>query len=93
MRRYRDENYENRPEFVRTSTVKRVMEVSKAMKPSVGILNLNQNIYDVAFLPKHNHIPSLFLASKEERTPLQSLSFVLDLQWESFFHIFLLRNL
>lgn len=49
--RYRDENYEDRPEFVRTNTVKRVMEVSKAMKPSVGILNLHQYIYDVAFLP------------------------------------------
>lgn len=26
MMRYRDENYEDRPEFVRTNTVKRVME-------------------------------------------------------------------
>ena len=49
--RYRDENSEYRPEFVRTNTVKRVMEVSKAMKLLVGISNLNHNIYDAAFLP------------------------------------------
>ena len=64
--RYRDENSEDRPEFVRTNTVKRMMEVSKAMKPSVAILNLN-------------HIPFVFLALKQKST-LQSLSFVLDLQ-------------
>ena len=64
--RYRDENSEDTPEFVRTNTVKRMMEVSKAMKPSVGILNLS-------------HIPSVFLALKQKRT-LQSLSFILDLQ-------------
>ena len=49
--RYRDENSEDGPELVRTNTVKRVMEVSKAMKRSVGILNLNHNMYNVAFLP------------------------------------------
>ena len=64
--RYRDENSEDRPEFVRINTVKRVMEVSKVMKPSVAILNLN-------------HIPFVFLALKQKST-LQSLSFILDLQ-------------
>ena len=64
--RYRDENSEDRPEFLRTNTFKRMMEVSKAMKPSVAILNLN-------------HISFVFLALKQKST-LQSLSFILDLQ-------------
>ena len=64
--RYRDENSEDRPVFLRTNTFKRMMEVSKAMKPSVAILNLN-------------HIPFVFLALKQKST-LQSLSFILDLQ-------------
>ena len=64
--RYRDENSEDRPEFLRTNTFKRMMEVSKAIKPSVAILNLN-------------HIPSVFLALKQKRA-LQSLSFILNLQ-------------
>lgn len=47
--RYRDEN----SEVGRTNTVKRMMEVSEAMKPSIRILNLYRTIYDVvAFLIK-----------------------------------------
>jgi len=48
--RYRDENSEDMLEFLRTHTVKWVMEVSVAMKPSVGILNLNQRLNDAAFI-------------------------------------------
>lgn len=65
--RYRDEN----SEVGRANTVKRIMEVSEAMKPSIRILNLNRTIYDVvAFLPQHNHIPSMFCTLKEKRIHL-----------------------
>ena len=48
--RYRDENSQDMLEFLRTHTVKWMMEVSMAMKPSVGILYLNHRLNDVAFI-------------------------------------------
>ena len=67
--RYRDQNSEDMTEFGQTNTVKRMMEVSEATKPSIRILNLNHTIYDVVpFLPQHNHIPSVFCTSRKTNT-------------------------
>ena len=64
----RCENSEDMTEFFRTNTVKGMMEVSEAMKPSIGILNLKHITFDLAaLLSQHKHIPSVFLKLKEKR--------------------------